>query len=101
MEDFAIKDELLAEIEETLESITVRTNRWISLSLLGRTRKHRLNELERLSALIAQLALIGERNGSERCLQCGSLNVVRFDGSYSKPNSYASKGTVIHGVEIY
>jgi hypothetical protein len=93
MEDFSIKDELLAEIAVALKPITVRMKRWASFALFKRTRQDRLNELERLSGLIANLALIGERKGSERCLRCGSVNVERFDGSYSKPNSYASRGT--------
>jgi len=96
MEDFTIKDELLDEIRETLEAISVRTNQWASFSLLKRTRKHRLYEVESLSALIAHLALIGERCGSERCLQCGSTSVQRFDGHYSEPDSYASKGTTVN-----
>jgi len=49
MEDFAIKDELLAEIERILHPISVRTKRWASFYLLKRTRQDRLNELERLS----------------------------------------------------
>jgi hypothetical protein len=93
MEDFAIRDELLVEIQEALAPITVRTKRWASFALLGRTRRERLDEVERLSALIAHLALIGERKGMEKCLHCGSTNVERFDGTYSKPNSYASRGT--------
>ncbi|RLA52947.1 MAG: hypothetical protein DRR42_06130 [Gammaproteobacteria bacterium] len=93
MEDFAIKDELLAEIAKALEPISARAKRWVSFFLLKRTRQDRLKEIERLSALIAHLALIGERNGSERCLHCGSTSVERFDGTYSKPNSYTSKGT--------
>jgi hypothetical protein len=96
MEDFAIKDELLAKIERVLHPINVRTKRWASFSLLTRTRQDRQNELERLSGLIAHLALIGQRKGSERCLKCGSVDVARFDGTYSKPNSYASKGTTVN-----
>jgi hypothetical protein len=96
MEDFSIKDELLGEIDEAMDAIKVRTKRWVSFPLLGRTRKDRQDELERLSALIAHLALIGERNGSERCLHCGSTSVQRFDGDYSEPDSYASKGTTVN-----
>ncbi len=96
MEDFAIKDELSAEIERILHPISVRTKRWASFSLLKRTREHRLNELERLSGLIAHLALIGERNGSERCLQCGSVNVERFDGNFLELDPYGTDGATIH-----
>ena len=96
IEDFAIKDRLLAEIERTLRSIKVRTKRWASFSLLKSTRKDRLDELERLSALIGHLALIGERNGSERCLQCGSVNVERFDGNYSELDSFGSDERTIN-----
>jgi hypothetical protein len=90
IEDFAIKDELLSDIDEALERITVRTKRWASFSLLKSTREHRLNELERLSALIALLALVGERKGMEKCLHCGSLNVERFNGDYSGLDPYSS-----------
>jgi len=93
MEDFSTNDDIVAEIEKTLDALKVRTKRWGSFSLLKSTRKDRLAEVERLSGLIAHLALIGERKGMERCLHCGSVNVERFDGTYSKPNSYASKGT--------
>jgi hypothetical protein len=93
IEDFAIKDELLADIDEALEAIKLRAIRWLSFSLLGRTRKDRQDELGRLSVLIALLALIGERKGMEKCLHCGSASVERFDETYSRPNSYASKGT--------
>ncbi|MCX2983416.1 hypothetical protein EYC98_21360 [Halieaceae bacterium IMCC14734] len=94
MEDFAVKDKLLSDIDEALEAIKVRTKRWALFSLLNR--KDRLDELERLSALIAQLALIGERKGCERCLQCGSVNVERFDGDYSGLAQYASKETTVN-----
>jgi hypothetical protein len=96
MEYFAIKDELLSDIGEALEAIKVRTKRWASLSLLARTRKDRQDELERLSALIAHLALIGGRKGMEKCLHCGSSSVERFDGDYSKTDSYTSKGTPVN-----
>jgi hypothetical protein len=49
-----------------------------------------------VSALIAQLALAGERNGSERCLECGSVNVERFDGNYSELDPYGTEGATIH-----
>ena len=96
MEDFAIKDELLAEIERILHPINVRANRWASFSLFKRTRKGRLNELERLSGLIARLSLIGDRKGSERCLKCGSVDVERFNGDYSGLVPYGSNETTIH-----
>ena len=96
IEDFAIKDELLSDIDEALEAIKVRTRRWASFSVLGRTRKERQDELVRLSALIAHLALIGERKGMERCLHCGSASVERFDGDYSGLAPYASKETTVN-----
>jgi hypothetical protein len=96
VEDFDIRDELLSDIDEALEAISVRAKRWFSFSLLGRTRKDRLNEIERLSALIALLALVGERKGMERCLQCGSVNVIRFDGDYSDLDPYSSDKTPMH-----
>ncbi|EEB77579.1 hypothetical protein GPB2148_1312 [marine gamma proteobacterium HTCC2148] len=96
MEDFAVKDELLSEIDETLKPLTVRAKRWASFSLFRRTRQDRLDEVERLAALIAYLALIGERKGSERCLQCGSVNVEQFNGNYSDLDPYSSNQTAIH-----
>ena len=96
MEDFAIKDELLAEMQKALEPIRVRAKRWVSFSLLGRTRKHRLSELDGLSALITQLALAGERNGSERCLGCGSVNVEQVSGTCSGLDPYGSENAAVH-----
>ena len=90
MEDFSIKDELLVQSEGILESMRIRTKRWASFLMLGSTRQDRLNELERLSGLIDQLALIGKRNGSERCLKCGSANVERFSGIYAGLHPYSS-----------
>jgi hypothetical protein len=89
--DFAVKDELLSEIDEALRPIIVRAKGWTSFALLGRTRKRRMNAIDMLSGLIANQALIGERKGMEKCLHCGSVNVERFDRSYSKSDSYAAK----------
>lgn len=90
MEDFAIKDRLLAEIEEILRPIKERVNQRVSFSLLSGTRQHRLNEIDRLSTLVEQLVLIGDRKGSERCLKCGSVSVERFDGDYTGLDPYES-----------
>jgi hypothetical protein len=87
---------LLSDIDKALDAINDRTKRWFSFTLLARTRKDRLDELQRLSALIALLALIGERHGMERCLHCGSVNVVRFDGDYSGLAPYASKEITVN-----
>jgi hypothetical protein len=94
IEDFAIRDELMSDIDEAMDAIKVRAKRWALFSLLDR--KGRLNEIERLSALIALLTLVEERSGSERCLHCGSVNVVRFDGDYSGLAQYASKETTVN-----
>ena len=89
MEFFEDKDEVEAEIVSVITG--GRGAKLRSFFGLGVSPK----SLEAVKPLQRRLELIEERSGNERCLNCGSFDVKRFDGDFSQLNHFAGDTNAI------
>jgi hypothetical protein len=96
IEDFNDKEEVTTEIQKIIEESKIPTRKRLSFSLFSKPRNKRVNRFSEIPALNKRLALIEKRQGHEKCLHCGSVNVSRFDGDYSEIDTFTYSQKIIH-----
>ncbi len=76
-------DDLFEEIINCRDHLEELQSRWI-LNCLSSSRRKEINSYQKkLIEVSLRLHIISERKGDEKCLSCGSNDILLFDGDYS------------------
>ena len=81
IEDFSDADEVVKKLEETPNELKGFYGKGRLFRLLNIFRS-RIHHIEQLPELAKRLNIISSRKGTEKCLDCGSAGVKKFDGDY-------------------
>ncbi len=81
IEDFSDTDKVLKKLGELADELEKDAVKWGPIRLLKRLLCYKWN-ISEISQLTKRLNIIRLRKGSEKCLDCGSTGVKKFDGDY-------------------